>query len=380
MASHRSRALPGCSPPARPRRRSIARHLSAVRGLYRFLLARGRVPRDPTEHLDSPRPPGGCPARCPCEDAAALVEAPDTTRPDGLRDRALLELLYASGLRASEALGLRLEDVNFKAGYVMVIGKGRPAAPRARRGRRRSTGCAATSPRSARASVRRECPALFLNRSGGAAVAAGPLGHRPARGAPRGPPRPRSRRTPCATPSRAICSSAAPTCARCRPCSATSTSRPRRSTRTCRRASSTTCTGSSTRGRRAWPGSLARAASSERAEMAKAGHVYPQVEPGVAALMDRARACAARPACPWRGRSPARARPARTRGRRSARGRAVRAAELARAAAWGLDRRLAREVAWRGLPSVAARRLRDRRAAAPAGGRAARPGARRARA
>jgi integrase/recombinase XerD len=57
-------------------------------------------------------------------DVAALVESPDVARADGLRDRALLELLYASGLRASEALGLRIEDVNLSAGYVVPTGKG----------------------------------------------------------------------------------------------------------------------------------------------------------------------------------------------------------------------------------------------------------------
>ncbi len=147
--------------------RSIARHLSAVRGLYRFLLDAGRLPRDPTEHLDSPRPARRLPRTLSMVDAAALVEAPDTTRPDGLRDRALLEVLYASGLRASEALGLRVEDVNFAAGYVMVTGKGDrqrlvPVGGRALDWMRRYL--ATVRPRQ----VRRDCPALFLNRSGGA--------------------------------------------------------------------------------------------------------------------------------------------------------------------------------------------------------------------
>jgi integrase/recombinase XerD len=145
--------------------RSIARHLSAVRGLYRFLLDGRRITRDPTEHLDSPRPARRLPRTLSVEDAAALVEAPDTTRPDGLRDRALLELLYASGLRASEALGLRVEDVNFAAGYVMVTGKGNrqrlvPAGAHALAWVRRYLGT--VRPRL----LRRECPALFLNRSG----------------------------------------------------------------------------------------------------------------------------------------------------------------------------------------------------------------------
>jgi integrase/recombinase XerD len=58
------------------------------------------------------------------EDVAALIEAPDTSRPDGLRDRALLELMYASGMRASEVLVLRVEDLNVAAGYVVCTGKG----------------------------------------------------------------------------------------------------------------------------------------------------------------------------------------------------------------------------------------------------------------
>ena len=146
--------------------RSIARHLSAVRGLYRFLLDAGRIRRDPTEHLDSPRPARRLPRTLSQADAAALIEAPDTTGPEGLRDRALLELLYACGLRASEVLGLRIEDVNFAAGYVMVTGKGDrqrlvPAGAQALAWVRRYLGT--VRPRM----VRRDCPALFLNRSGG---------------------------------------------------------------------------------------------------------------------------------------------------------------------------------------------------------------------
>ena len=146
--------------------RSIARHLSAVRGLYRFLLDAGRISRDPTEHLDSPRPARRLPRTLSQADAAALIEAPDITRPDGLRDRALLELLYACGLRASEVLGLRIEDVNFAAGYVMVTGKGDrqrlvPAGAQALGWVRRYLGT--VRPRM----VRRDCPALFVNRSGG---------------------------------------------------------------------------------------------------------------------------------------------------------------------------------------------------------------------
>jgi integrase/recombinase XerD len=104
--------------------RSAARHLSAVRSFYRFLLASGEIRRDPTEHLESPHPPRRLPRTLSIEDAGALVESPDLSGPEGLRDRAMLELLYASGLRASECLTLRLEDWSVTAGYVTATGKG----------------------------------------------------------------------------------------------------------------------------------------------------------------------------------------------------------------------------------------------------------------
>jgi len=104
--------------------RSVARHLSAVRGLYRFLLANGAIRRDPTEHLDSPRPARRLPRTLSEQDVAAIVETPDTTRPDGLRDRALLELMYACGLRASEAIGLEVGDVDLEEGVLRARGKG----------------------------------------------------------------------------------------------------------------------------------------------------------------------------------------------------------------------------------------------------------------
>lgn len=104
---------------------SIARRLSAIRGLYRHLVREGRIDHDPTEHVDLPRAGRPLPKTLSPAAAAALVEAPKAVGPGGLRDRALLELLYATGMRASECLGLRLEDVNFAAGYVICTGKGR---------------------------------------------------------------------------------------------------------------------------------------------------------------------------------------------------------------------------------------------------------------
>ncbi len=148
--------------------RSVARHLSAVRGLYRFLLASGVIRRDPTEHLDSPRPARRLPRTLSEQDVAAIVETPDTTRPDGLRDRALLELMYACGLRASEATAVRVDDVNLEGGYVLATGKGSrqrlvPMGAQAVAWIRRYLGAGRER------LVKRGTPAaLFLNRSGGA--------------------------------------------------------------------------------------------------------------------------------------------------------------------------------------------------------------------
>jgi integrase/recombinase XerD len=148
--------------------RSVARHLSAVRGFYRFLLANGTIRRDPTEHLDSPRPARRLPRTLSGQDVAAIVETPDTTRPDGLRDRALLELLYACGLRASEAIALRIEDVNLEGGYVMATGKGNrqrlvPMGAQALAWIRRYLEAGREH-----LVKRGELPELFVNRSGGA--------------------------------------------------------------------------------------------------------------------------------------------------------------------------------------------------------------------
>jgi integrase/recombinase XerD len=104
---------------------SLARRLSALRGFYRYLVRDHALARDPTELIERPRLSRPLPKTLPRETAAALVEGPDVEGVRGLRDRALLEVLYATGMRASECLGLRLEDVNLSAGYVICTGKGR---------------------------------------------------------------------------------------------------------------------------------------------------------------------------------------------------------------------------------------------------------------
>jgi integrase/recombinase XerD len=104
---------------------SIARRLSALRGFYRHLVREGIIGAEPTEHVDLPRARRPLPRTLSPEATAALVEAPDVRRPAGMRDRAMLELLYATGMRASECLALRVEDVNLTAGYAVCTGKGR---------------------------------------------------------------------------------------------------------------------------------------------------------------------------------------------------------------------------------------------------------------
>jgi integrase/recombinase XerD len=102
---------------------SIARRLAAVRGLYRHLVREESLSRDPTEHVDTPRAGRSLPKTLSRDAATALVEAIDGNEPRAIRDRTLLEVLYASGMRASECLGLRLEDVNLNAGYALCTGK-----------------------------------------------------------------------------------------------------------------------------------------------------------------------------------------------------------------------------------------------------------------
>jgi integrase/recombinase XerD len=105
--------------------RSIARATSAIRGLYRFGAAEGWVASDPTEQIDSARASRSLPRYLSLDEVEELLRGPDVDTPDGLRDRAMLELLYASGLRVSELVSLRTGDFHFDVGYLVCRGKGR---------------------------------------------------------------------------------------------------------------------------------------------------------------------------------------------------------------------------------------------------------------
>ena len=103
---------------------SIARRLSALRRFYRFQLARGAIAEDPTLRVRAPRTPRRLPKQLSEAQVEKLLDAPDTATPIGLRDRAMLETLYATGLRVSELTGLKLSQVAHDAGVVRVVGKG----------------------------------------------------------------------------------------------------------------------------------------------------------------------------------------------------------------------------------------------------------------
>ena len=104
---------------------SIGRHLSALRTFFTFLMREGRAEANPARAVSSPRPDAVLPRTLSVAEANAVVEAPDPEAPLGARDRALLELLYATGLRVSELVGLDLVDVDLASRQLRTIGKGR---------------------------------------------------------------------------------------------------------------------------------------------------------------------------------------------------------------------------------------------------------------
>jgi integrase/recombinase XerD len=104
--------------------RSIRRHLSAVRGWFRYLVREDIVAADPSERIAAPRLGRGLPKVLTVEEMGRLLDQPPVARPTGLRDRALLEVLYGSGLRVSELVALREEEVSWEGGFVRPRGKG----------------------------------------------------------------------------------------------------------------------------------------------------------------------------------------------------------------------------------------------------------------
>ena len=149
--------------------RSVARAIACYRGFYRFLVIDNRLKVNPADQLRAPRSWKSLPRHLSIEEVDRLLEQPDVTTPRGLRDRALIELLYATGLRVSELIGLRPADVNLEASYLTCTGKGEkqrivPIGDEAAEWTRRYL-------RDGRAALlgTRRSPRLFVNARGGGA-------------------------------------------------------------------------------------------------------------------------------------------------------------------------------------------------------------------
>ena len=104
--------------------RSLSRYLSAYRQFFRWLVREGKISSDPVALIESPKTGRGLPKALTEEQVESLLAAPDTGTMLGLRDKAMLELMYATGLRVSELVGLKLSNLNLNQGVVRVIGKG----------------------------------------------------------------------------------------------------------------------------------------------------------------------------------------------------------------------------------------------------------------
>lgn len=152
--------------------RSVARAVASIRGFYRYLVLDRRLDRSPADDLSPPRAWPALPKHLSMEDVDRLLAQPDVSTPFGLRDRAMIELLYATGMRVSELVGVRAADLHLDEAYLRCIGKGNKerlipigdeASGWVRRYQREGRPLLAAR---ARAQKRSE-PRLFLNARGG---------------------------------------------------------------------------------------------------------------------------------------------------------------------------------------------------------------------
>lgn len=104
--------------------RTVARHISSIRSFHQFLIRERVVDNDPTVHLEMPQMDKKLPNVLSIEEVDALIQAPDTKKANGIRDKAMLELLYGSGMRVSECINLNIDDINLTMGFVRCFGKG----------------------------------------------------------------------------------------------------------------------------------------------------------------------------------------------------------------------------------------------------------------
>ncbi len=146
--------------------RSVARNISAIKTFFRFLVAEGDIETSPARLLESPRPFQHLPGILSRDEVERLLAQPDTRTARGQRDRAMLEVLYATGLRVSELVRLKISSMNLEAGYVRTLGKGSkervvPVGGRALEATRRYL-----SDGRRKLAKTGQCPLLFLNPSG----------------------------------------------------------------------------------------------------------------------------------------------------------------------------------------------------------------------
>jgi integrase/recombinase XerD len=104
--------------------KTVARHVASIRSFHQFLLREKCTDQDPTVHIETPKTERNLPRILSIEEVEALLEAPEESTPLGMRDKAMLELLYATGIRVSELISLKMEDVHLTMGFVRCIGKG----------------------------------------------------------------------------------------------------------------------------------------------------------------------------------------------------------------------------------------------------------------
>lgn len=103
---------------------TVSRNLASIRSFFRFLNREGKVELDPAAQLDTPRVEKRLPKVLSLQEVESLLYLPDTSTPSGLRDRAMFEVLYATGIRVTELVSLNLSDANLEAGFIKCLGKG----------------------------------------------------------------------------------------------------------------------------------------------------------------------------------------------------------------------------------------------------------------
>lgn len=103
---------------------TIIRMISTLRGFHQFLRQERYTDHDPMQHIDSPKKAQKLPSTLSIEEVTTLIETPDTTKPLGIRNRTILEVIYATGLRVSELVDLKIGDLHLSIGLLQTIGKG----------------------------------------------------------------------------------------------------------------------------------------------------------------------------------------------------------------------------------------------------------------